>query len=357
MGDLPLYLRIKQDLKTAIDRGEYPEGTRVPSEFELAKQYNVSRNPTRQALRELELEGYLSRSRRRGSFVTPASYRTRRLSVVQGRVVAIICPHGKSAHSRGIVEAFVHRMGERGSHVMVYFMECTDRTQSELLEEIRQSGIAGVALWLSDDCTHVLEVLGNFYSANYPFVLVDRYVRNKPWDYVVTDNEQMGYVMTKVLIARGHTSIGFMSNVFKNTANDERFAGYRRALDEAGLPFNEGLIAQLPEDKSAAPTEIHKVIAQKNRPTAFFCAQDWIALKSAEVFNFLGYSVPNDIELAAVDDGELANITEPKVFSASQLSEEIGVNTAEVLMNRIELPQSGPTQRLIAPLFNFDLPA
>lgn len=270
--------------------------------------------------------------------------------------MAIICPHGKSAHVRGIVESFVHRMGERGSHVMVYFMECTDRTQSEMLEEIRQSGIAGVALWLSDDCTHVLEVLSTFYAANYPFVLVDRFVKEKPWDYVVTDNEQLGYILTKVLISRGHTLIGFMSNVFKNTANEGRFAGYRRALEEAGLSCNEGMIAQLPEDRSAAPTEIHKVIAQKTRPTAFFCAQDWIALKAAEVFHFLGYSVPNDIELSAVDDDNMMSTAEPKVYSARQMSEEIGANTAEVLMNRIELPQSGPTQCLLNPVFHFELP-
>ncbi len=350
---VPLYLRIKQDLKSAIDRGELAEGARVPSEFDLAKQYGVSRNPTRQALRELELEGYLTRSRRRGSFVTPSAYRARRFTVSQGRVVACICPHGKSPHVRGIVEGFVHRTGERGSHVLVYFTECTDQNQAELLREIRRSGIAGVALWLSDDCAETLRILRDFKDANFPFVLMDRYVRDADYDCVATDNEYLACTVTKNLIAAGHRHIGFLSNVYHNTANEDRLAGYRRALKEASLPFVDGLVAEVSTANHGGPTEIDRVVAHRSRPTAFFCSQGWIALLAEDLMRRLGYTVPGDMDLGSIDDGEFMAHPDLKVRLARQQSDDMGCQGANLLMDRVDNPHGLATRLLLRPTFNF----
>lgn len=351
---LPLYLKIKQDLKSAIDRGELAEGARVPSEFDLAKQYGVSRNPTRQALRELELEGYLTRSRRRGSFVTPSAYRARRFTVSQGRVVACICPHGKSPHVRGIVEGFVHRTGERGSHVLVYFTECTDQNQAELLREIRRSGIAGVALWLSDDCEETLRILEDFKAANFPFVLMDRYVRGADYACVATDNEYLAYMVTKKLIESGHRHIGFLSNVHRNTANEDRLAGYRRALEEAGLAFIEELTAKVSVTTHGSPTEIDRVVAHRSRPTAFFCSQGWIAILAADLMHRLGYAVPGDMELGSIDDGEFTAHGDLKVVLAKQQSDDIGCQGADILMDRVDNPHGPSTRLLLKPTFDFE---
>jgi len=51
--EIPVYAFIKRELKNQIESGELAEGTRLASEHELARQYNVSRNPTRQAMRDL----------------------------------------------------------------------------------------------------------------------------------------------------------------------------------------------------------------------------------------------------------------------------------------------------------------
>jgi DNA-binding GntR family transcriptional regulator len=176
MPKLPLYAKIKQDLREAIESGELPEGARVPSEMELAAQYGVSRNPTRQALRELELAGYITRTRRRGSFVAPLSGRAPHLRLYQGKVLAIVCPHVRSPHVRGIVEGFIQSAAERGHNAMVYFMECTDKAQTEVLLDIHHSGLGGVALWLAEDIQETLAVLRQFQEREYPFVLYDRFL-------------------------------------------------------------------------------------------------------------------------------------------------------------------------------------
>ena len=66
----PLYMTIKRDVLSKIERGTWVIGHRLPSEGELEKQYRVSRGTVRRALRELEVEGYITRRSGKGTFVT-----------------------------------------------------------------------------------------------------------------------------------------------------------------------------------------------------------------------------------------------------------------------------------------------
>lgn len=66
---IPLYYQIKTRLLEAIESGQLSPGDRVPSERELTEQFSVSRMTARQALRELETQGYLYRIQGKGTFV------------------------------------------------------------------------------------------------------------------------------------------------------------------------------------------------------------------------------------------------------------------------------------------------
>ncbi len=66
---LPLYLQLKHRLHARIESGEWRPGTRVPGDQAVMHDYGVSRTTVRQAFRELELEGLVTRQRGRGTFV------------------------------------------------------------------------------------------------------------------------------------------------------------------------------------------------------------------------------------------------------------------------------------------------
>lgn len=66
----PLYHQLKELLAERIARGEWEPGDMLPTEEQLQEQYEISRTTVRQALKELELEGRISRQRGRGTFVS-----------------------------------------------------------------------------------------------------------------------------------------------------------------------------------------------------------------------------------------------------------------------------------------------
>lgn len=70
--ELALYDRIRSDLEAKISTGEWPPGTRIPTEAELGRTYGVSRVTVQRAVQELVQRGLVVRYRRRGTFVAKA---------------------------------------------------------------------------------------------------------------------------------------------------------------------------------------------------------------------------------------------------------------------------------------------
>jgi GntR family transcriptional regulator len=69
-GPTPLYFQLKNIIKSKITLHEFKARERLPSESELCIDYGVSRATVRQALVELEKEGFIYRERGKGTFIT-----------------------------------------------------------------------------------------------------------------------------------------------------------------------------------------------------------------------------------------------------------------------------------------------
>ncbi len=76
MADLPAYQAIKDHILARIDSGEWGEGSVIPSENELARQFNVARMTVNRALRELTDAQVLTRTKGAGTYVAPPKYQS-----------------------------------------------------------------------------------------------------------------------------------------------------------------------------------------------------------------------------------------------------------------------------------------
>lgn len=351
--DMPIYAFIKRELKNQIESGDLPEGARVPSEFELARAYGVSRNPTRQALRDLELEGYLVRLPGRGSFVAPINQRQKLFQGHGWRTMAIACPGLELQYSRAVIQGFTGRAAEMDIHTMVYFLRFSGEAEYEFLADLRNSGIEGMAFWLQHTCDETLDLLHKFRKAGFPFVLIDRYVRGLDADFVVSDNENVGYELTKALLSRGHKDIGVVAAPLDNTTTEDRFSGHRRALKEAGVLFSDELMGFFESGAEENAAVVHRIMAHRRRPTAFFCSNDGLTAQLLDALLGLGYGVPQDVEVATIDDNELALAVDAPIVTAAQRGLEMGRTSVDILLSRIANPDLPAQQKFLKAKFNF----
>ena len=94
-----LYRKVADDIKASIAAGEYPAGTRLPSEHELAERYSVSRGTIRQAFAALRADGVIAsrRGARRVVVGGPAGAELRRAAVL----LSLGAGHGRGAWRPG----------------------------------------------------------------------------------------------------------------------------------------------------------------------------------------------------------------------------------------------------------------
>lgn len=155
--------------------------------------------------------------------------------------------------------------------------------------------------------------------------------------FVDVDNHHGARIATQHLIKLGHTRISLITNTgLQYTAAAARLAGYREALAQAGLPFEEKLIRYgnfTPQSGDAAITDL-----LSEKPPAVFVASDVVALGVIKRLQTLGVRVPDDIALVGFDDIPLARYLDPPLTTMRLPAFGLGWGAAQLItrfINRV----------------------
>ncbi len=349
----PVYESIKQELKSKIEDGSLREGARIPSEIELAKQLGVNRSQTRQAFRELEVEGYLIRKQGSGSYVAPMAGQLSAVKVTGARAIAIVIPKVIAGHSQNVVQGFMHRASTEPLQIVTYNLNLPQPhapSEPRFLRSVIDSGVTGLVLWIGNDNEHTRGLIQGLIEKRFPFVLIDRYLPGLDADYVVSDNRTLAHSLTQELTRRGHKRIGFAGVEFPNASSiQDRVEGYRQALLDAGLQSDDQYVVNLAELERSSKETIGTMMAKCERPTAFVCVHVDAARLAHKELTALGYRIGENMEMAIVDDEYPLGMPDVRMIRRPQNGHEIGVQSAELLLARMANPDM-PIQRLyIAP--------
>jgi GntR family transcriptional regulator, arabinose operon transcriptional repressor len=362
---LPIYENIKRHIRSQIESGLLKPGDRIPSELQLAQQSDVSRGQTRQALRDLEMERLIIRSPGRGSFVAPGADRKLKRRATDMRSVIIAYPIAPSAsyptpgaysyYSNTMMDSLSRHFGQLGFHAMFTYMNFGDQSETRFLDNVDTLGVEGLALYLMRRTRNECERVRALLDSGFPVVLYDRFLRGFGADFVGTDNAGAYRRLTNILIDRGHTCIAYLARDHNDTVMEERHRGYREALDEHGIPRHPGLeieAGDLWAGKPGKSKEIVKaLLAHRPAPSAFVTSEDVTAHYLTEALEACEIHVPEDVEIATMDDREPAAWQQAPWTIAVQDGFEIGRQVAELLVSRIEYPGAEPESRFVSARF------
>ena len=178
-----------------------------------------------------------------------------------------------------------------------------------------------------------------------PVVLVNNHNRqNGHYTFSVSvDNQHGGYLATRHLIERGHCRIGYVSGPAHHSNDTERLAGYRQALDEAGITFNPDLVVPGNGRLDGGNLALYTLTRLLERPTAVFCYNDMTAIGLMSAARQSDVSVPEDLAVVGFDDIPLAAYVYPPLTTVAQPQRDMGrqaMDMALSLMTVGDLPAS-----------------
>lgn len=169
-----------------------------------------------------------------------------------------------------------------------------------------------------------------------PTVHVARKLTDQQSHCIYVDNVDAGYRAVQHLTQSGHKDIAIVCGLSHHQDAIDRLDGYKKALDEAGIPFDQALVYEgdfLPETGARAVDELFS----RNKPfTAIFACNDMMAFGVRLGLHRRGIRVPEDVSIVGFDDQAEAAYMTPPLTTVRQPAAEMGHHAAKAVLRLIE---------------------
>ena len=185
-----------------------------------------------------------------------------------------------------------------------------------------------------------------------PWVLLNARSTDPADSWVVPDDEAGGHAATVHLIEAGHRRIGYIREQNPYPADGERFAGYRRALAEAGIAFDGRLVTVGSNEPFGGHAAAAKLLETEVPPTAIQCYTDRMAMGAYRAARQAGLKVPHDLSIIGYDDqDQIAPWLDPPLTTVQLPHEAMGRWAVEHLLGVLSGTFEGPRhERIECPL-------
>ncbi|WP_406112623.1 LacI family DNA-binding transcriptional regulator [Streptomyces sp. NBC_01014] len=149
------------------------------------------------------------------------------------------------------------------------------------------------------------------------------------------------------LVGRGYGRIAFIGGAPGVEPGQERFLGYRQALETAGLPVADELVAWTGFTREGGRLGARTVLNARTPPDAVVCANDLIAIGALDTARAAGYRVPDDVAITGYDDIEAASLVSPALTTVLNPAREIGSSAARLLLDRLDETSPGTAREIV----------
>ncbi|MEM7302357.1 MAG: LacI family DNA-binding transcriptional regulator [Pseudomonadota bacterium] len=207
------------------------------------------------------------------------------------------------------------------------------RRQGEVFQTMLEQNVAGLI---------VLPARGTAPSdfrplrtGGVPTVLALRNVPGSQLASICADNRGGAFQATEHLLALGHRRIAFLGGFENTSVFQERLAGYRRALADGGVPFDEDLVVQGPASRQAGHDAVKAVLTRAVAPTAAFCFSDVVGLGAIEALRAAGMEPGGDFSLVGFDDVAEARYARPPLSSVAVNYKALGERAAHAILGML----------------------
>lgn len=250
----------------------------------------------------------------------------------QGRtgVIALALPELDAPYFAELSRFVIEAASDRGWTVLIEQTDGRPEREREVLDGVREQRIDG--LIFSPIAVGREELAAR--TDTTALVLLGERVLDGPTHHVAIDNQRAAREVTEHLLACGHTRIGAIGRQDNPSANTAhlRLAGYREALEAAGISYDERLAPPTASYHRADGAHLMRhLLDLPQPPQAVFCFNDLLALGALRTALSSGLDVPGDIAIAGFDDIEDGRYSTPTLTTVSPDKAQIAQVAVEML--------------------------
>ena len=265
-----------------------------PTIYDIAKELNVAISTVSRSLNDSDLISDETKERV-WETARKLNYRPNKLasSLSSGKsyIVGVIIPSAQIQFFSAVINSLERALQKEGYSVLLY--QSNESTKSEIsgIQTLVEARVDGIIISPSLE-TYNFDVINRIHAEGLPILLFDRVDDGLDLPSVSIDDEKAGFMATKHLIDQGYKRIAYISTsstiqIFRN-----RCKGYRRALEEHGIPIKDDMIILDELSIQGGIAGTRKLMAMPEKPDAIIGGDDFTALGIIKELSLMGLMPP-----------------------------------------------------------------
>lgn len=254
------------------------------------------------------------------------------------KMIAVIVGSIRNTYSTALVYAVEKEAQKKGYNVLICTTHEDIEKELKHLKDLNSRKVDGVILMSAYRAdANMDKKYKEFYISKLPIVFVDRNIPGINRDVIQSENFDASYKATKYLMDMGHRKIGIIATSNFSTVQ-ERIKGYKAAFANAGIEYDESLIASVDELSDKMSRKVcHEFLEEHPDITALYilnnslCSGVLLDLKERQM------KIPQDISLLVWDDEEYNELLD--ITTIEQPITEIGKQATRCLFELIGEPE------------------
>jgi len=183
----------------------------------------------------------------------------------------------------------------------------------------------------TEDITH----FDQFIKKNIPLIFFDRVADHPECTCVLIDNRKGAYEATTHLIAQGCRRIVHITATPKRNVYIDRLAGYKQALADHQIPFDENYVLINNLSQEAGVQAAAAILQMNPLPDAIFAANDNCAVGCMIALKKAGIRIPHDMAFAGFNNDPVSTVIEPNLTTINYPGYKMGEMAAASLINHL----------------------
>lgn len=242
-----------------------------------------------------------------------------------------------------LISGLSETLADQGYHLMIFDSKEQLSRELECVNMLKQKYCDGLVL-ISLDFNE--ENIGAIRNVGLPVVLTNRYldIRNDDnFDYVYLDHESATYKSTKLLIDNGCKRIALFIGKMQQQTSRERAQGYFSALTDSGLEVCSELVIDAEFKEKSAETAFDNLVDNGIAFDGIIAVSDLMATGIYHAAKRRDMVIGKDFKLVSFDNTDFTTLVTPNVTSIDMRQREIGINAANLMLERLGGRQESKT--------------
>jgi len=256
-----------------------------------------------------------------------------RLRRHQSRIVTLLFSDASSLYLMRSINGLIDAGNHYHYTINLHSMDPKDKKHIDYVLAIADQKLVD-GFVITPPCDESERLLDKLHEMEFPFIQLSPRKPTAKYPWVAATDEQGSFEATRYLISLGHRRIGYIQGKLDHQASWDRLRGYKSALQEAGIEFDETIIRQGDWTFDSGLREGRSLLTLPQPPSAIM-GNDETAAAVIQVAWELGIQCPEQLSVVGFDDIPLARQITPSLTTVRQHVSEIAQNALSVLIEQL----------------------